>query len=118
MMEAFSGGKYKSIAVASGLSLSYDAGTGALTRHGIEFMSAGTQDIAYISLRLALVNLLFRKGNPPLIFDESFARLDEGRLRNVLRLLEKAAEGTQIIILTAQPREYALLTSKARRIRI
>ncbi|HHW25103.1 MAG TPA: AAA family ATPase [Clostridiales bacterium] len=118
MMEAFSGGKYKSIAVASDLSLSYDAGTGALTRHGIEFMSAGTQDIAYISLRLALVNLLFRKGNPPLIFDESFARLDEGRLRNVLRLLEKAAEGTQIIILTAQPREYALLTSKARRIRI
>ena len=82
-------------------------------------MSAGTQDIAYLSLRLALINLLFRKESPPLIFDESFTRLDDGRLRNVLRLLEKAAaNGTQIIILTAQPREYIALTASAKRIKI
>ena len=119
MMEAFSGGKYRSISVATDLSMSYDAGSGALTRHGIEFMSAGTQDIAYLSLRLALINLLFRKESPPLIFDESFTRLDDGRLRNVLRLLEKAAaNGTQIIILTAQPREYIALTASAKRIKI
>lgn len=119
MMEAFSGGRYRSIAVAADLSMSYDAGSGALTRHGVEFMSAGTQDIAYLSLRLALINLMFRKGTPPLIFDESFTRLDDGRLRNVLRLLEKAAEtGTQIIIFTAQPREYTALTSRASRVSI
>jgi uncharacterized protein YhaN len=119
MMEVFSGGRYKSIAVATDFSLSYDAGTGAITRHGIEFMSAGTQDIAYLSLRLALIKVLFRQGNPPLIFDESFTRLDNERLRNVLRLLENATEtGTQVIILTAQPREYAALTTSVRRIRI
>lgn len=119
IMEVFSGGRYKSVAVATDLSLSYDAGTGAITRRGIEFMSAGTQDIAYLSLRFALIKVLFRQGTPPLIFDESFTRLDSDRLRNVLRLLEKAAEtGTQVIILTAQPREYAALTTSARRIRI
>ncbi len=119
MMEVFSGGRYKSIAVATDLSLSYDTGTGAITRRGIEFMSAGTQDIAYLSLRLALIKVLFREGTPPLIFDESFTRLDSDRLRNVLRLLEKAAEtGIQVIILTAQPREYTALTTSARRIRI
>ncbi len=119
MMEAFSGGKYNSVAVAADLSLSYDAGTGAVTRHGAEFMSAGTQDIAYLSLRLALINLMYRRESVPLIFDESFTRLDDTRLRNVLRLLDGASiSGTQIIIFTAQKREYATTGSGARYIKM
>ena len=119
MMDSFSGGKYNSVAVATDLSLSYDAGVGAVTRHGVEFMSAGTQDIAYLSLRLALINLLFRRETPPLIFDESFTRLDDGRLRNVLRLLSQAANsGTQVMVFTAQSREYNMMSRSVRHVRL
>lgn len=119
IIEIFSGGKYSTVAVASDLSMSYDAGTGAITRHGIEYMSAGTQDIAYLSLRMALINLMYRREFAPLVFDESFTRLDDTRLRNVLRLLTQVANaGTQVIIFTAQTREYNIMSYSVRHIKL
>ena len=71
-------------------------------------MSAGTSDAAYVSLRLALSELIANGGEiPPIVFDESFCRLDDDRLLNMLRLVE--AENVQAIILTSNARENELL---------
>ena len=71
-------------------------------------MSAGTSDIAYVSLRLALSELIANgKNMPPVIFDESFSRLDDERLTIMLRLIEK--ENTQIVILSSNRREAEIM---------
>ncbi len=108
-MGAVTEGKYREIGVGNGLSMTFrpkTQGGGAVTV-GEEYMSAGTADAAYVSLRLALVSLICGKKLPPIVFDESFARLDDGRLENMMRLL--AASGAQILILTSTHREAALL---------
>lgn len=108
-MERLTEGRYGEIGVDSGFGLSFRAETdGGRVTKGEEYMSAGTADIAYVSLRLALTELI-ASGNarPPMIFDESFSRLDDGRLGGMLRLLGK--ENGQTVILTSNGREQDVL---------
>lgn len=115
IMSSITDGKYETVGVDGqmGLTFTPDSGTGGKITCSSAFMSAGTSDAAYLSLRLALVDLLCRKERPPLIFDESFCRLDDRRLAAVLSLLtEDTAKGSQIILLTALDREAKLLSGK------
>ncbi len=114
LMETVTDGKYSEIGVDSGFSLSFrpeTAGGGRITM-GEEFMSAGTSDAAYVSLRLALASLICGEDRiPPMIFDESFSRLDDERLLNMLKIL--SLRGTQIIILSSFSRETELVSGEA-----
>ena len=114
-MGAVTDGKYSEIGVDGGFSLSFrpkTSGDGRITK-GEEFMSAGTSDAAYVSLRLSLASLLCGGEKlPPMIFDESFSRLDDERLSNMLKLL--SASGTQIIILSSFSRESELVSGQDR----
>ena len=110
IMEKATGGKYRDVAVEHDLSMSFTATDGE--RHSVDFMSAGTSDLVYISLRLSLASLLSPVGCPPVIFDESFARFDDNRLNGILRILSaRADEGGQVILLTSQKRDAALMRS-------
>lgn len=103
LMGGVTEGKYREIGVDSELNVSVNAG-GATRR--LDYLSAGTQDAAYVSLRLALINTLFRKTAPTVIFDESFSRLDADRLGGMMRLTNALAEGgMQSVVLTSGPRE-------------
>ncbi len=103
LMSGVTGGKYREIGVDSELNVSVN--TGGATRK-IDFLSAGTQDAAYVSLRLALINTLFRKTSPAVIFDESFSRLDKDRLGGMMRLTQALSSGgVQSVVLTSGPRE-------------
>ncbi len=103
LMSHISGGKYGTLFVDSDFSVRY--GEDGVTRD-ISALSAGTTDIAYISLRLALVDLLCKKTLPPFVFDESFSRVDEGRLVSALKLLDNAfGKGAQTLILSCHDRE-------------
>jgi len=95
-----SGGKFEAIGIDQGLDMTFtrDGHT-----RGVEYLSEGTKDVAYISLRRALTGALFGDVRPPLIYDESFARVDEGRLRRVLTMLSsQTEEGMQSIVLTCR----------------
>ena len=71
-----------------------------------ELLSAGTRDIAYLSLRLALVKKIYEDDIPPMIFDESFCQLDATRLKRMLAVLSSISEqGMQIFLFTSQKRE-------------
>ena len=108
-MSLLTGGKYDEIGVNGEFSLTFRPSTeGGKVTKGEEYMSAGTSDIAYVSLRLALNELIANGKNvPPVIFDESFSRLDDERLTAMLTMLEK--ENVQIVILTSNYREADIL---------
>lgn len=69
-------GRYESL--GSGNTFELSAVLGGHTRDSA-LLSSGTEDLAYICLRIALVTELFGDKKPPLIFDESFAFLDPVR---------------------------------------
>lgn len=78
----------------------------------IGILSAGTQDLAYLSLRMALLHMLYPKEQPPLLFDEAFATLDDKRLTRMIALLHRASSSedpetstSQAIVFTCHKRE-------------
>lgn len=84
LLGAVTGGKYTEVGVGGELELS------ALTESGtksINSLSTGTRDAAYLCLRFALTRLIFTKCTPPMIFDESFAHIDDKRLAILLRIV-------------------------------
>jgi uncharacterized protein YhaN len=96
-------GKYETVGVSDTFQLSYS--DGEATR-STEFLSCGTKDLAYLGLRLGLVKALFGNSRPMLVFDESFARLDDRRLATVFTYLASYAQnGSQILIMTSGRRE-------------
>lgn len=103
IMENLSGGKYGRLFIDSDFGISYS--DNGITRD-ISSLSSGTSDIAYISLRIALVDLLCKKTLPVFVFDESFTRLDDERLLLMLSFLKEAfSDNSQAIILSCQDRE-------------
>ena len=114
LMRKGTDGKYETIGVNNQLEMQYGASSGVgYTTRDIDFMSSGTRDLAYISLRLALVGLLYQNTCPPLFFDESFARLDDGRLASMFGLLrEYAGEGSQVFLFTSQHRDAKILANQ------
>ena len=104
IMGRLSDGRYTQIGLDSDLSMSYQTARNHL--YDAMYFSAGTRDIAYIGLRMALVNTLYQKNRPPMVFDESFAQLDDGRLERMLSLLFAAEQsGQQTFVFTCHKRE-------------
>lgn len=101
-----SNGKFEAIGIDHALSMSFTRN--GQTR-GVEYLSEGTKDLAYISLRRALSHALFGRACPPLIYDESFARIDEKRLSRILDMLHDPAGGdSQSIVLSCRRLEAEL----------
>ena len=97
---AATGGKYTSFEVDTRMSMSF----GEDFRRSCDYLSAGTRDSAYLSLRLALADMLFPDGVPVLL-DDAFVRIDDGRLRMMSGALKEASKKHQLIILTHSARE-------------
>ena len=68
----------------------------------LHFYSTGTADAVYVALRLALIDMLYVKEKPTLVFDDSFANFDEGRAGEMLELLAKLSEKTQVLYFTCR----------------
>ena len=96
-------GKYQTVGISDDFHLSYSDGN---TTRSTDYLSCGTKDLAYLGLRLGLVKALFKDEQIPLVFDESFARLDDRRLATVFTYLSDfATDGGQIILMTSGKRE-------------
>jgi uncharacterized protein YhaN len=68
----------------------------------------GTADAVYVSLRLALIDMLYARQKPTLVFDDSFANFDEGRAAEMLKLLGKLSQKTQVLYFTCRDPEPML----------
>ncbi len=97
-------GAHISLELDTKLSLSCDSPYGQKSG---EHLSAGARDGVYICLRLALIDLLFEGKKVPFILDDAFARIDNRRLKQMIKLLYQS--GHQLIISSAGGREEAIL---------
>lgn len=116
LLNTVTGGRYSEIGIGTDMSMVYtvrDLNGDADTR-SIDYMSSGTRDLAYISLRLALMNYIHPISVPPVIFDESFARLDDDRLVMTMNLIAKyVQQGYQVLFLTSQKRDAVIMKNIA-----
>ena len=107
LMSKFSLGKYRTVGVDEEFLMTYTDGA---STHSADALSAGTSDLMYISLRLALIDILYETNIPPMIFDESFSRIDSTRLSSALSLLNEICKsGVQGLIFTCHGREEAAM---------
>jgi hypothetical protein len=102
---AATGGKYKALEIDTKLSMSF----GEDMRRSCDYLSAGTRDSAYLSLRLALADMLFGGCGVPMMLDDAFVRIDDTRLRMMSGALNEAAKKHQLFILTHSDREMRAL---------
>ena len=94
--------KYREVGVGGELALTCGTKSG---QRSVDMLSAGTRDAAYLALRIALCGLIYRREAPPMIYDESFGRMDDARCRAMLKL---AGESEQSLVMTASGREKGL----------
>ena len=106
MMSVMTDKKYSDIDVSDGLKVSFVSDEGK--KMSVDFLSGGTRDLTYISLRMALIDMLYTE-KPPTLFDESFAHQDNTRARLMMKAIGSLAEsGQQSFIFTCREREANL----------
>ncbi len=107
---AATGGSYGGMEVDTRLAMTVKDESGIVRE--TDYLSAGTRDIAYLSLRLALSELLYGSTGMPFVWDDAFGRLDDTRLAHVLRTLYAASQKHQTLLLCCTDREETLLTKE------
>lgn len=66
----------------------------------LEYYSAGTKDLIWLCLRMALVKSLFEKEPPILILDDPFTQLDETAFEVAQKIILEVSKEYQILYLT------------------
>lgn len=97
-------GRYKGMELDTRLYMSVDGENGV---RSAEHLSAGARDMAYLCMRLGLVDLIYGDGKVPLVLDDAFCRQDGTRLKALIAVLAKS--GHQIIITSCTDREKRTL---------
>lgn len=72
------------------------------------FLSRGTADQLYLSVRLAVCGLCLPE-KPPILLDDALAAFDDRRMVLALELLKELAREQQVLLFTCQRREGAAL---------
>lgn len=101
--EIFAGlteGKYNGMMISKSLDISVEK-SDVFGSKELAYLSSGTVDQAYFSLRLALSKLISETGESlPLLLDDSFAQYDDTRLKKALNFLYDYSKNNQIIMFT------------------
>ena len=106
LMSIMTDQKYDSFDVSGGLKLSFKNEEGE--ERSVDFLSGGTRDLAYIAVRMALIDMLYTE-KPPICFDESFAHQDNVRARSMMKAIKALAdEGHQSFVFTCRQRESVI----------
>ena len=101
-MSAVTGGRYADVLINRDFSAMTRAQDDSVARNA-EYLSAGTMDIMYLAVRLAVCELALPDGEPcPLILDDALVNLDEERLDQAMKLLEEIARERQVILFSCR----------------
>lgn len=104
--EKISNGKYKNVVFNDEKGMLVELDNGEYIESN--YLSIGTIDQLYLSLRLSTINKI-SKENLPIILDEVFAYYDDERLENIIKYLYKEYKNHQIILFTCSKREMKIL---------
>ncbi len=93
-------GKYKSLNASKSFDISVEK-SDIFGSYDVEYLSNGTIDQAYLSLRLALSELMRdTNGSLPIMLDDSLTQFDDIRTKSALKFLKQYSADNQIIMLT------------------
>ncbi len=94
----------------------FDAGAGeegSAEIHPVIALSDGTADEIYLSLRLAMCDLLLGGDDPcPIVLDDALANFDDRRCERALDLLLDMSRKRQVILFSCHSREAEYLSGK------
>ena len=104
-MSRVTGGRYSQVLINRDFSAMTRTDTDAVA-HESNYLSAGTMDLLYLAVRLAVCRLALPEGEPcPLIIDDALVNLDETRLSQAMELLREIARERQVILFTCRKAE-------------
>ncbi len=108
IFSALCGGSFEVVRIRNrDFDMDVATGVASARRDGL-FLSRGTLDELYFSLRLALCELIPpEEGSPPIILDDAFVNFDDDRLSRALMLLKELSKKRQIILFSCHGREAA-----------
>lgn len=97
-MNFLTGGRYDEVFLNRDFSAQTKADGDIMARDS-GFLSAGTLDLMYLSIRLAVCELAMPKDEPcPLIIDDALVNLDEERFDRAIELLKRISRERQVIL--------------------
>ena len=98
--------KYTALDVGSGLKVNFTSQDGK--EKSVDYLSGGTRDLAYVAVRMALIDMLYTE-KPPICFDETFANQDNARAGAMMRAVKELCEdGYQSFVFTCRQREAVI----------
>lgn len=104
-MSKLTGGRYTDVLIDRDFSARARV-EGDTVAHEAEYLSAGTLDLLYLAVRLAVCELALPEGEPcPLILDDALVNLDETRQKQAMGLLREIAKKRQVILFTCRKAE-------------
>lgn len=92
-------GRYKGISINKAFEIKVDPADSFGTRE-LAYLSSGTADQAYLSLRLALIKLISADESMPIFLDDVLSQYDDKRTAEALEFLKEYAESSQILLFT------------------
>ena len=99
LFDKLTGGKYSSLT----LSRDFSAMAGGDESHSALYLSAGTVDQLYLSVRLALCRLTVP--DTPLLLDDALSAFDDNRMALAMEVLHEMGKERQILLFTCHNRE-------------
>lgn len=91
--------RYNSLSISKGLDISVEP-EGTFGTREVEYLSQGAFDQAYLSLRLAIAELISEDESLPVILDDALSQYDDIRLKNAMSFLKEYSKNSQAILFT------------------
>ena len=101
-MSAMTGGRYEDVFINRDFSAKVRTTDDVVAREA-EYLSAGTLDLMYLAVRLAVCELALPEGERcPLIIDDALVNLDEKRMEQAMELLRDISRDRQVILFSCR----------------
>lgn len=98
VFERLTGGKYKEVMVSRDLNITFQDNS-SQKMYDWAFLSGGTIEQAYLSLRLAISDLIIQDGKKrPLLLDDVFMQYDDKRAKEGLQFLKEYTSNKEVPI--------------------
>ena len=101
-MSVLTGGKYDEVLISRDFK-AVTKESGEISGHDTGYLSAGTADLLYLAVRLAVCKLALPEGETcPLIIDDALVNLDNERTQRTMELLREIARERQVILFSCR----------------
>ena len=100
IFSGLTGGRYSTMSISKSFDIAVEEAD-VFGAKELDYLSSGTQDQAYLSLRLALSSLISQEQESlPVILDDALAQYDDTRAKTALEFLKNYSANGQVLMFT------------------